>query len=191
MSAVLHLIVTTLKKDADPQELSRALKLANSMSNGPGVLTVAIGRSPDHVLVATWLSDREDLEPFAASSVHMEFVMQGAAPVTDSMWSAAVETNVPVVSAIADTEALWGFALPTRDGVYEWQVKQLLSQVANMPGLAATGTTVEDWDRFRAAGVVLIGSKQVSEFETALATAKNRWLEIAGEMEDILVPIWH
>ncbi len=189
MPALLHLIVASLRERTDPQAMARAIELAGSLADAVGVRTVAVGRSDDHLLVATWLTDRAALEPFAASAPHMEFAMRGVAPVTARMWSAAVETEAPAESAVADARTLWGFALPARDDIYDWQVRQLLAEVDALPGYAAAGPTVEERERFRAAGTVLLSPEQLPVFEEALADARARWAEIAGSLEEVLVPM--
>ncbi len=189
MPALLHLIGASLRERAEPQALTRAVDLAGALADAAGVRKVAVGRSDDHLLVATWLADREALEPFAASAPHMEFVMRGVAPVTARMWSAAVETEAPTESTIAGARTLWGFAMPARDGVYEWQVRQLLAEVEALPGSAAAGPTVEERERFRAAGGVLINPDQLPFFEDALPAARARWAEIAGGLEEVLAPL--
>ena len=169
--------------------MTRAIELAGSLNDAAGVRAVAVGRSDDYLVAATRLADRAALEPFAASAPHMEFVMRGVAPVTVRMWSAAVETEAPEDPAIAEAGTLWGFALPARDGVYDWQVRQLLEDVEALPGSAVVGLTVEEREHFRAAGVVLLSPDQVAPFEDALAAARARWADIAGGLEEVLVPM--
>jgi hypothetical protein len=187
--ALLHLIVANLRERAEPQAMAHAIDLAGGLADATGVRAVSVGRSDDHLLVATWLADRAALEPFAASAPHMEFVMRGLAPVTARMWSAAVESEAPAPSAVAEAATLWAFALPAGDGVYEWQVLQLLAEVDTLPGATAAGSTVEERERFRAAGVVLLSPDQLPPFEDALAAARARWTEIAGGLEEVLVPM--
>ena len=186
MSGLLHLVVATLKDDAPPNDVGRAVARARELRAVPGVLGVVVGRSEDRLAVATWLAGREALEQFASSPAHMAFVMQGLAPVIRSMWSAAVETGT--LPPPARPLYLWAFALPEREGVYEWQVRQLLDAIKTLPGLAAVGRTVEERERFRAGGVVALTASD-QEFAALLNATRSRWLDLVGPLEETLAPV--
>ena len=186
VSGILHLVVATLRDNARHDGVERAVARARDLRSAPGVVAVLTGHSEDQLVVATWLVDREALDEFAASAAHMAFVMQGLAPVIHSMWSAAVETDASPPSA--RPSYLWAFALPEREGVYEWQVRQLLAEIEGLPGAAATGPTVEERERFRAGGVVILTASD-DEFAARLSPIRGKWLDIAGAIDEALVPV--
>ena len=185
VSGVLHLVAATLRADADPQAVDRAADLARSLSHADGARAVLVGRSEERLAVATWLHDREALEPFAASEPHMRFAVRGLPSISAAVWTAAVETDAPPLPA----EAFWAFALHAPDGVYEWQVRQLLDDVAALPGVAAAGPTIEEHERFRAAGLVCLTGEQAEAFAQALPAARSRWGALAGGIEEASVPV--
>ena len=184
-SGALHLVAASLRADADPEAVDRATALARSLADADGARAVLVGRSAERLAVATWLDGREALEPFAASEPHMQFVVRGVAAISSAVWSAAVETDAPPLPA----ESFWAFALHAPDGVYEWQVRQLLEDVAALPGVVAAGPTIEERERFRAAGVVCLTGEQPAAFERALAAARSRWGALAEGIEEASVPV--
>jgi hypothetical protein len=189
MSAVpglIHIVAATFREDAPRDGVAAAISRASALRSAPGVLEVVIGCSDEQLVVVTWLAGREELEEFAASREHMSFVMQGLAPVIRGMWSAAVETDTSPPSTAPS--ALWAFAVPEREGVYEWQVRELLDEVDALPGTAATGQTVEERERFRAGGVVAPPVAD-GDFQAQLAAMRRRWLEVVGAIEEALVPV--
>ncbi|RLT27034.1 MAG: hypothetical protein DWI48_04640 [Chloroflexi bacterium] len=105
-------------------------------------------------------------------------MMQGLAPVIRGMWSAAIEADCDLPPA--DTAALWAFALPTTEGVYEWQVRDLLAAIEAMPGTATTGPTVEERERYRAGGLLCLTATERAALEAALPEARTQWAEAAG-----------
>lgn len=184
---LVHIVAATFREEAPHDGVDRATARARDLRGAPGVLTVLIGRSEERLVVATWLAGREALEEFAASSAHMSFIMHGLAPVIRGMWSAAVETDTPPPSIAPD--ALWAFALPEREGVYEWQVRELLDEVEALPGVAATGATVEERERYRAGGVVMLAAAGASDFEARLDTIRSGWSDVGGAVEEAFVPV--
>lgn len=185
MSRLLHIVTVNLRSPVDGDAITRAVELAHGLQDAEGAQSVHVGRSDTHLVVATWLADRAQLEPFAASEPHMAFVMRGLARVTDAMWSAAVETEAEPPPA---ADALWAFALRASDGVYEWQVQEMLASVERLPGIAACGPTFEERDRYRAAGIVSLAASETAAFEAALTEARETWGELAPSIEAALAP---
>ena len=186
MTGLVHIVVAAFRADAAADAVAHATERARALRTAPDVIEVIIGRSEERLVVATWLPGREALDAFAASGEHMSFVMQGLAPAIRGMWSAAVETEgAPPASRPA---RLWAFALPEREGVYEWQVRDLLDDIATLPGAAAGGPTVEERERFRAGGVVTLAADDAS-FEARLEVLRAHWLEVVGPIEEALVPV--
>lgn len=183
---MVHIVAARFPEGASQDGVDLATSHARELRDAPGVLEVVIGRSDDRIVVATWLAGREALEGFAASRPHMSFIMQGLAPVIRGMWSAAVETDAPPPST--RPIALWAFALPEREGVYEWQVRQFLDEVATLPGTAATGQTAEERERFRAGGVVALTAED-ADFDARLDSIRPEWLAVVGTIEEALVPV--
>ena len=188
MPRLLHVIVASLREQAAPAALTRATGLANRLSTAEGAEGVLVGHSDGHLVAATWLTGPAALEPFAASAPHMEFVMRGIAPVTTRIWSATVETDSAPASG-DNSSVLWAFALHAREGVFAWQVSQLLAEIDTLPGNASAGPTVEERERFRAAGVVCLDDGQSEIFERTLVEALPRWTELTGAVESALVPV--
>lgn len=186
MPGVLHVVVARLRPDASPEVIARAEGFARALRDAPGVDSVLVGRSDTQLVVATWLAGREALELFASSRPHMEFVMQGLAPAISGMWSAAVESDTPPPSS-PGTSTLWAFALPEAEGVYEWQVRDLLTRIEALPGIAAAGPTVEERERYRAGGVVCIADP--AAFEAHLTAARAEWTDLVGALEEAQVPV--
>lgn len=188
MPGVLHVVAARLRDDAPDEAVVRAVEAARALHEAPGVETVMVGRSGDQLVVATWLDGREALEPFASSRPHMAFVMQGLAPAIRGMWSAAVESDTPPPAA-NDVATLWAFALPEAEGVYEWQVRDLLTRVEELPGTAAVGPTVEERERYRAGGVVCISAAASADFASRLESARAEWLDLIGSVEEASVAV--
>ena len=183
---LVHIIAATFRADAPADDVELATSRARDLRGAPGVIEVLIGRSEERLVVATWLPGRGALDEFAASSAHMAFIMQGLAPVIRGIWSAAVETDTLPPSMPPTT--LWAFAVPEHDGVYEWQVRQLLEQIDALPGVAATGQTVEERERFRAGGVVTLTAAD-ADFNARLDAARGGWTEVVGVIEEALVSV--
>ena len=183
----LHLVAAQLRPDATDAAIAHAVERARALADAPGVLTVLLGLSEAQLVVATWLDDRGALDAFAASQSHMAFVMQGLAPAIREMWSAAVETTTaPPTTTPA---ALWLFAVPAAEGVYEWQVRDLLQDVSALPGELAAGATFEERERFRAAGVLLLAADEApSTLEALLTPLRTTWAESFGTIREALTP---
>jgi hypothetical protein len=188
MPGVLHVVAARLREDASVEAVTRAIDAARALREAPGVETVIVGRSGEQLVVATWLGGREVLEPFASSRPHMAFVMQGLAPAIRGMWSAAVESDTPAPAPDA-VASLWAFALPEAEGVYEWQVRDLLARIEGLPGTAAVGPTVEERERYRAGGVVCISEAESATFATRLEAARTEWLDLVGSVDEASVVI--
>lgn len=182
MPGALHVVAARLREDAPLEGVARAIEAARALSDAPGVETVVVARSEERLVVATWLAGRQALDAFAESRPHMTFVMQGLAPVIRGMWSAAIEAACDLPPA--DTTAVWAFALPTTEGVFEWQVRDLLAAVEAMPGSAVTGPTVEERERYRAGGVVCLSAASMAAFAEALPASRTAWAEAAGAVEE-------
>ncbi len=189
MSHVLHLVAARFKPDADAPGRTRALELAHALRDADGVEAVVVAASEQRIIVATWLTGRAALEPFAASPVHMRFVMRGLAPVITGMWSASVETAAgPPAGPAAGPSALWVFALGATD-VFEWQVRDLLRGIDALPGHPATGPTVEERERYRAAGAVCLAFDEVGPFEAGLRERRGEWTGLAEAIEEASAPV--
>ncbi|MBM3139104.1 MAG: hypothetical protein FJZ92_02530, partial [Chloroflexi bacterium] len=180
MPRVLHVVAARAKPGVDAEARDRALALAHALREAPAVEAVIVAASEERIIVATWLPGREALEPFAASTPHMQFVMRGLAPMITGMWSASVETEAGPPPAPA---ALWVFALGAAD-VYEWQVREMLGDVAALPGHAAAGPTVEERERYRAGGAVALAFAEVGPFEEALRERRTAWAGLAEALEE-------
>lgn len=186
MPCAVHIVAASLRESVDPDALAHALTLAYDLEHAPGVARVVVARSDRDLLVATWLRGRADLEAFAESAAHMAFVMRGLAPVIRAMWSAAVETDAEPPTAAGDV--LWVFALPEREGVYEWQIRRLLDDLASVPGDVAAGPTIEERERFRAGGVVLTGGPAAALLD-AVDARRAAWGELVGSFEEAHAPV--
>jgi hypothetical protein len=180
MTGVVHLICASLRTDASPEAVAHAVSLAHALRDASGVQHVIVGRSPEALATVTWLADRDGLEPFAASPVHMAFIMRGLAPCVSGMWSAAVESDAP---APDDAGALWVFGLRDAETLFEWQVRDLLQSVGSLPGAAAAGPTIEERERYRAGGAVAVPASEIAVFEAALAAARRQWSELASALD--------
>jgi len=112
----------------------------------------------------------------------MRFVMQGLAPVISGMWSTAIESGTaPATDA---GSLLWAFALPDQEGIYEWQVREFLDEVATIARGTLVGRTIEERERYRAGGLVALDGD-----DAALAAVRDRWRELGGVMDEALVEI--
>lgn len=185
MPGLLHIVTATLRADAPAAALADAEARARALASAPGVERVLLGRTAERLVVASWLSSREHLEAFAASPEHMAFVMRGLAPVIAGMWSAAVEADSTPSSP---AEHMWAFAIPERPGVYEWQVREFLEALRAGSGRASAGDTVEERERFRAAGVVTLAESEAREFESQLPALRERRADL-GPFEEAFVPV--
>jgi hypothetical protein len=177
--SVVHLIAASLRSDVDRDLVDAASRAAAELGAAPGVQAAAVGRSPTHLVAAVWLAEPADLEPFAASPPHMHFVMRGLAPTIRGMWSAsvAVDRDPPAADPESlDHAALWVCAVPEAEGIFEWQIRRRLEVIDGLPGSAWLGPTVEEHERYRAGGIVLLAAEEVEPFEAALAVGDGESL---------------
>jgi hypothetical protein len=182
---IVHVICATLKPDAAEDAVAHAMDLGRALPAALGVQHSILGRSADRLVAVTWLEGREALEPFAASPVHMAFIMRGLAPCIAGMWSAAVESEA---APPASVDAMWVFALRSVETLFEWQVRDLLASVAALPGMAAVGATVEERERYRAGGVVCLAD-DADAFDAALASARGTWGALAESLVEAKVEV--
>lgn len=173
-----------LRDDAAPEAVQQALVYAQELATAQGVRVACYGRSETQLVVAVWLDDGQALEPFAASGQHMNFIMRGLASVIRGMWSASVATGISPPPG--EPFALWLFAVPEFEGVFEWEVRKLLEDVEALPGIAWVGPTVEERERYRAGGAVLLTEAELDRFEEALATARAGWGGLAERLEQAI-----
>lgn len=182
MSPLLHLVVATLREPVDADAFERTVAQGRALVAAPGVRDQLIGWSGRQLVIATLLDSTADLDHFVASDEHMRFVMQGLAPVISGMWSTAVEAgSAPAI----DAPLLWAFALPDHEGVFEWQVRQFLAEVAHLGVAAIVGVTIEERERYRAGGLVALSAGD--DVPSLIAGARQRWHELGGTMDDALV----
>ena len=168
---LVHIVVAALRSDVPATAIDASLDLAHALEAAPAVEACVVARSDTHLLAAVWLADATALEPFAASEAHMTFVMRGLAPVVSGMWSASVSCDRPApLPDAAPPAAAWVFALPETEGVFEWQVRRLLATLDDLPGIAWAGPTVEERERYRAGGVVLLDASALAPFLDARVT---------------------
>lgn len=195
MASVLHLIVAGIRPDTPASALTTAEALAQALTAVPGVSGVLRARAPHALVIAVMLDHQDRLEGFAASPEHMALVMRGIAQVTDGMWSASVTAEVApdtLTRAAARSTRLWALALADNDALFEWQARALLDGIATLPGTGIAGLTVEERERFRAAGVVLLAADQVAGFASALEAARAAWADLAPLIREVdadVVPI--
>jgi hypothetical protein len=182
---MLHLVAAELLDDAPPEAVQQALTYARGLATAHGVRAARCGRSETQLLAAVWLDDVAALEPFAASEEHMSFVMRGLAPAIRAMWSASLATEgaPPVEQTSTDSDSLWLFAVPQFEGVFEWEVRRLLDDVAALPGSVWAGSTVEERERYRAGGAVLLTHAEVGPFQNALAATRAGWDNLADRLQ--------
>jgi hypothetical protein len=177
---VVHAIAATLRIDADPAAVDRAVATAEELRSAPAIQAVHVGRSASRLVTAVWLPEPSALEPFAASTAHMSFVMRGLAPVVAGMWSVSVAT--PRDAPATDPAAIWAFAIPETEGVFEWQIRRQLESIEALPGDAWVGPTVEERERYRAGGVVLLDAASIASFEEALPDARIESLNLEAAL---------
>jgi len=183
--SLLHIVAATLRDDAAPDAVQAALSLAHEMADAEGVRASFAARSPTQLVAGVWLDDARALEPFAASEEHMSFVMRGLASVITGMWSASLACAEAPPSHTPD--AVWLFAIPEFEGVFEWEVRRLLDDVAGLPGMAWVGPTVEERERYRAGGVVLLAAEESTAFGEALSSARGSWQELGERLQEAFV----
>jgi hypothetical protein len=183
---LLHLVAAELRDDVLAEDVQRALAYAHALAAGEGVRAVCYGRSETHLLAAVWLDDVKALEPFAASEEHMTFIMRGLATVIRSMWSASVATEGPPPTE--SFAALWLFAVPEFEGVFEWEVRKFLEDIEMLPGTCWAGPTVEERERYRAGGAVLLTATEINSFQDSLATATTGWGSLANRLQQAVTP---
>ena len=188
MTAVLHLAVAELRDDASTEDLAAVGELAAALRNAEGARAGLVGASTSALVTATWLRSATELEVFASSMEHMRFVTVGLSKVSAQVWSAAV--GVPADSGPPPVvEALWAFALPAEPAAFEWQVRALLEAVERLPGVAACGQTIEERERWRAAGLVCLAKGEDAAFEAALANERPRWAALGEGLRTATVPV--
>ena len=183
--SLLHIVAAELRDDAPPEAVQQALAYARGLAAADGVRAARCGRSETQLLAAVWLDDAAALEPFAASEEHMSFVMRGLAPAISGMWSASVSTEgpPPAEQTVTDSDSLWLFAVPQFEGVFEWEVRRLLDDVTALPGSVWAGPTVEERERYRAGGAVLLTHAEVRPFQDALAATRAGWGDLADHLQ--------
>lgn len=173
---VVHALAARLRPEAEPALVEGATQAAEELQTAPAVLATRIGCSSSHLVVAAWLPDPGALEPFAASPPHMNFVMRGLAPLIEGMWSISVATDrEPPTTAAA---SICAFALPEADGIFEWQIRRQLEAIDALSGTAWLGPTVEERERYRAGGVILLQDAAEPDFPDALQAATDQSLPL-------------
>ena len=75
---IVHIIGATLKDDASEEAVTHALDLGRALPSAEGVQHSILGRSPQHLVAATWLEGRAALEPFAAADAGIDTVRDAA-----------------------------------------------------------------------------------------------------------------
>jgi hypothetical protein len=110
----------------------------------------------------------------------MSFVMRGLAPVVAGMWSVSIST--PREAPTGDPAAIWVFAIPETEGVFEWQIRRQLESIEALPGDAWVGPTVEERERYRAGGVVLLDTASIPSFEDAVPDARIESLTLEAAL---------
>ena len=177
---VVLVLAAQLRPEAEDDAVASAARAAADLQAAPGVEVAVAGRSAQHLLSAVWLPDGAALEPFASSSQHMNFVMRGLAPVIAGMWSVSIATDR--AAPTAPPAALWTFAIPEADGIFEWQVRRQLGAIDALPGDAWAGPTVEERELHRAGGVVLLAADQVEQFDAGLRSSESDGLRIESAL---------
>jgi len=186
MTALLHLVVATLREPAEPAAFEGTLAEARALASAPGVRGQIVGWSGQQLVIGTVLESAADLDRFVASPEHMRFVMQGLAPAIRGMWSTAIESDA--APDIEGGSLLWAFGLPEQEGVYEWQVREFLDAVAAIGRAAIVGVTIEERERYRAGGLVALDHDD--RIDGVLAAARRSWLELGGAMDEALVEVY-
>ena len=180
---LLHIINAKIKKSTFENEIFAALEKATAMSNISVVNAITSGLSDGSIGVGIWLDNTDDLETFAASEEHLVFIMQGLAPIIESLWSAAIDCNDSLPNRDKDF-VFWLYAFPDHEGVFEWEIQKILNDIANLPGQSWTGTTIEERDHFRAGGIVLINKNEYENFAKKLKNSKSDWGALANSLTE-------
>ena len=188
-TTLLHLVVADLRDDLGETARDQLAALARGLAAADGVEATLAACSQRELITATWLRSLDDLEAFASSAHHLRFVLEGVAQHTTGMWSAAASVPAGPPPEGADGAALWAFGLPADPPAFEWQVRDLLTAIEELPGHCAAGPTTEERERVRAAGVVVVPSGEQAAFGSALAGARASWGELGANLRDALAPL--
>lgn len=186
-SGVVHIIAATLRTGLPADVVATTMERAQALRDAPGARTVLLAHSDLSVVVATWLGGRDDLEPFAASRPHMEFVMRGLAPSITGMWAAGVEAEGD--APVGDTSLMWVFAIRSAETVFEWQVRDVLASLQHLPATVVAGPTFEERDRYRAGGVACVEVSERDAFLAALADLRSSWGEMAQHVVEVAAEV--
>ncbi len=171
---LLHIINAKLKKSITENAKFAALEKATNMSNISVVNATVSGFSEQSIGVGVWLNNTDDLETFAASEEHLVFIMQGLAPIIDSLWSAAIDCS-DLLPRENNDFLFWLYAFPDHEGVFEWEIQKMLNDISLLPGESWDGITIEERDRFRAGGIVIINKSEYEIFSKKLEDCKSAW----------------
>jgi len=180
---LLHIINAKLKSSSSENEVLAALEKATAMNNIPVVNAIASGISNRSIGIGVWLDNTDDLETFAASEEHLIFIMQGLAPIIESLWSAAIDCNDSLPNKENDF-IFWLYAFLDHEGVFEWEIQKMLNDISHLPGRSWEGVTVEERDRFRAGGIVLINKDEYEVFSKKLKNAKSDWGNLVNSLTE-------
>ena len=180
---LLHIINAKIKKSTFENEITAALEKATAMSNIPVVNSIASGLSDDSIGIGVWLDNTDDLETFAASEEHLVFIMQGLAPIIESLWSAAIDCNDSIPSKDIDL-IFWLYAFLDHEGIFEWEIQKMLNDIAHLPGRSWEVITIEERDHFRAGGIVLINKNEYEIFSKKLEEAKSNWGNLVNSLTE-------
>ena len=153
------------------------------MNNISVVNAIASGTSNRSIGIGVWLDNTDDLETFAASEEHLVFIMQGLAPIIESLWSAAIDCNDSLPNKENDF-IFWLYAFLDHEGVFEWEIQKMLNDIAHLPGRSWEGVTIEERDRFRAGGIVLINKDEYEIFSKKLKNAKSDWGNLVNSLTE-------
>ncbi len=186
---LVHLVAARVRPTATAEDIAKGVRLGRLLADAPDVRACWCGQSDGQLVAAVWLDGPEALEPFAASAPHMSFIMRGLAPVISGMWSASVAADgAPPAAHPSETPAaLWLFAIPEVVGVFEWEVRELLLELEGLPGDTWVGPTVEERERYRAGGAVLLGEAARVPFRAALKRLRERSSSLGDRLEDAWV----
>lgn len=180
---LLHIINAKLKNSSSENEVLAALEKATAMNNISVVNAIASGTSNRSIGIGVWLDNTDDLETFAASEEHLVFIMQGLAPIIESLWSAAIDCNDSLPNKENDF-IFWLYAFLDHEGVFEWEIQKMLNDIAHLPGRSWEGVTIEERDRFRAGGIVLINKDEYEIFSKKLKNAKSDWGNLVNSLTE-------
>ena len=180
---LLHIINAKLKNSSSENEVLAALEKATAMNNISVVNAIASGTSNRSIGIGVWLDNTDDLETFAASEEHLVFIMQGLAPIIESLWSAAIDCNDSLPNKENDF-IFWLYAFLDHEGVFEWEIQKMLNDIAHLPGRSWEGVTIEEGDRFRAGGIVLINKDEYEIFSKKLKNAKSDWGNLVNSLTE-------